>query len=93
MAAVNKNERVQYVNISTSTLIKGGKGRFYGFYVNSTSSGVFVVYDNTSATGTKIHNSLTPTIGLYQYNNGVDFETGLYVSVSSGSIDLTIFYA
>jgi hypothetical protein len=91
--AANKNERVQFKDISAGTLIKSGKGRFYGWYVNSTTSGTLKIYDNTVASGTVMHNTITPAIGNYMFNNGVDFETGLYVDVPSGTIDVTVWYA
>ncbi len=93
MGAAQKNERVQYSDLSASALVKGGKGRYYGFYVNSTSSGAFIIYDSLTAAGTKIQNTVTPAIGLQMFNVGVDFENGLYFSLSSGSIDITFFYA
>lgn len=92
MGATQKAPRVLFTNISASTLIRTGVGTFWGFYVNSTSSGVLVIYDSLSAAGTKIMNTVTPAIGPHIFNFGVEFNTGLYVSLSSGSIDMTVFW-
>lgn len=85
--------RVQSTDITTGTLIKKGPGRFWGFYVNSTSSGTLKIYDSATASGTVIHNTITPAIGLQQFNIGREFTNGLYVDVPSGTIDVTVFWA
>lgn len=85
-------QRAKYANISDDTLIKGGPGLFWGFYVNSTSSGTIVIYDALTGTGTKIHNTITPAIGPHVFPFPVRFETGLFVDKTGGSIDLTVFF-
>ena len=79
----------EHTNISADTLIKSGDGHLIGFHVNSTSSGTVVIYDNTSAAGTKIANTITPNTGWNALP--AHFKTGLYFDVT-GTIDLTVIW-
>lgn len=80
----------KYSNISDDTLVKQGEGQLLGFYVNSTSSGTIIIYDNTVGSGTKIANTITPGIGWHWLP--VAFATGLFIDKTGGSIDLTAVY-
>ncbi len=84
--------RVRAINLTSSQLIKGGHGRFYGFYVNSTSSGTAKFWDSLTAAGTIILNTVTPAAGNNQFNNGVEFDNGLYITVGA-TLDITVFFA
>ena len=61
-------------------------GRLVGFYVNSTTSGTIVLYDNTSAAAPQITGTITPAIGWHGLTG--DFMTALW-AVIGGTIDVT----
>ncbi len=86
-------QRVSYLNGSTSQVVKNGTGRFFGFVVNSHSSGTVKIWDNTSAAGTVILNTITFAAGPASWvlPVAVNFTTGLYITVG-GTIDYTILY-
>lgn len=80
----------QYANKTASALIKTGKGVLRGMYVNSTSSGTIKFWDNTSAAGTIINNTITPAIGYHSLGNAA-FTIGLYVSIGA-TLDVTLYF-
>lgn len=86
-------QRTSYLNGTTSQLVKTGAGRFYGFVVNSHTSGTLKFWDNTSAATTVILNTITLAAGpdKWVFPVGISFDTGLYVTVG-GTIDYTILY-
>lgn len=86
-------QRVTYTNISADTLIATGIGRFFGFIVNSHTSGTVKVWDNTSAATTVLLNTITLAAGPQSWALpvGIQFGTGLYVDVG-GTIDLTVLW-
>lgn len=79
-----------YKNLTASALVKTGTGILAGFYVNSTSSGTIKLWDNTSAAGTVINNTITPAIGYHNLGS-VAFTTGLYATIG-GTLDVTLHY-
>lgn len=84
----------KYLNGTTSQLVKTGAGTIYGILINSNTSGTFKLWDNTSAAGTVIVNTFTPTTATsqtYIFPNGVSFNTGLFITVT-GTIDYTVLY-
>jgi len=84
-------ETGSYSNISSSTLIRTGKGCLLGIFVASASSTPTIkVWDNTSAATTIIANTFTPTGATY-YPIPATFGTGLYVTIS-GTVDCTVFW-
>lgn len=86
-------QTASYTNITADTLIKTGAGKFYGFIVNSHSSGTIKIWDNTSAATTVLLNTITLAAGPQSWALpiGIDFATGLYADVG-GTIDVTILY-
>lgn len=86
-------QRVSYANISADTAVKSGPGRFFGFVVNSHTSGTVKVWDNTSAATTVILNTITPPLGSssWVFPFGIDFTVGLFIDIT-GTIDLTVLY-
>ncbi len=80
----------KYTNKTASALIKTGAGRLVGMYVNSTSSGTIKFWDNTSAAGTVIFNTITPAVGYHNLGN-VAFNTGLYATIAN-TLDVTLVY-
>jgi len=85
----------KYQDITADTLIQTGKGKVYGFIVNSHTSGTLKLWDNTSAAGTVIMNTFTfPTGSSVQKftDDGIDFYTGLFADIG-GTVDITILWS
>lgn len=80
-----------YLNTTASGQIKGSTGKLYGFYVNSTSSGTIKLWDNTSASGAVILNTVTPAAGPHMFSEPITFQTGLFLTVG-GTINVTFIY-
>lgn len=80
-----------YKNITASGVVKNGPGKLRGMYVNSTSSGTVKLYDNTAASGTVIHNTITPAVGWHWFGDEA-FVTGVYATIA-GTIDVTFVTA
>lgn len=87
-------EQRGYLNGTSSQLVKSGPGTLFGFTVNSHSSGTLKFWDNTSAATTTLLNTITFAAGpgFYMIPDGVDFNTGLFVT-AGGTIDYTIIYS
>jgi hypothetical protein len=100
--------RNKYKNITgnSTTVVKGSSGRLHSICINNnTTGGTITVYDNTTASGTKIMTMTigTPSGGLLSNSGmpgpinvgaiGAEFGTGLtIVTVGSTSNDITVFY-
>lgn len=87
-------EQRGYLNGTTSQSVKNGPGTLYGFTVNSHTNGTLKFWDNTAGSGTIMINTITLAAGpgFYMIPDGVDFNTGLFVTVG-GTIDYTIIYS
>jgi len=84
-------DSTKYTNGSTSQLIRTGGGKFYGVIVNSHTSGTLKFWDDTTATGTVILNTITFAAGpqTLLFPTPIEFYTGLFATVG-GTIDYTI---
>ena len=82
-------ESGSYKNTTASVAINANPGVMIGFYVNSTSSGV-INFKDGGASGTAMSGSITPAIGFHRFP--AVCSSGLYMTVVSGSIDVTVFY-
>ena len=80
--------RTRYVHLTGSGQVLAGEGWVSSFYVNSTSSGTILLYDYLSATGTVIHNTITPAIGFHNMDN-MHCLVGCYANVGGTSLDVT----
>lgn len=80
-----------YKAISASTLIKTGPGQCVFFKVSSSSSLTVKVWDNTSAAGTVILNTMAVD-AKEEHALPAEFTTGLYFEFVAGSGALTVFY-
>lgn len=80
-----------YKNMTATGAVKTGFGRLVGMYVNSTSAGTVKLWDNTSAAGTVINNTITPAIGYHNLGN-ISFNTGCFATIG-GTLDVTFYYA
>lgn len=83
----------KYLNGTTSQSIKATAGTFYGFVINSHTGGTIKFWDNTSAAGTVILETITLTAGtnFVPLPMGVSFNTGLFATVG-GTINYTILF-
>lgn len=78
------------INLTGSGAISAAPGSLVGFYVNSTSSGVINFLDG-GASGTTVTGSITPAIGFHPLP--AYFTTSCYMTLVSGSINVTAFFA
>lgn len=86
----------KFTNITASGLVKTGSGVLHGVIINSHSSGTLKLWDNTSAAGTVICNTITfsavATTGeRFIPFYGLAFSTGLYATIG-GTADITLVY-
>lgn len=80
-------------NGTASALIRTGAGSVAGVIVNSHTNGTMKLWDNTSAAGTVLLNTVTFAAGpgFYQFPRPIEFYTGLYFTVG-GTLDYTIVW-
>ncbi len=85
-----------YKNITTdtTTVLKAGPGMLHCVTINNpTATEVITIYDNTSATGTKIGTidvPASPQISTLCYD--VQFGTGLTITTATALSDLTVSF-
>ena len=80
-----------YVNFTSSTLVRTGAGCLLGVGCASASSGpAFKVFDGVSSGTTVIYGSCIPIAGVY-YPIPATFQTGLTITVA-GQVDLTLYW-
>lgn len=82
------------ITSATTTVIKSGSGVLHALVVNTpVASGTITMYDNTSATGTKIGTITNPLtllqMGPLNATYDVQFSTGLTI-VTTGTQDITL---
>lgn len=80
------------INLAASALVKTGSGRIHGIVVNSHTAGTVKIWDNTSAAGTVMNETMTLAVGerfipLY----GGTFGTGLFITIG-GTANITVYY-
>lgn len=85
--------KCSYVNLSASALVKTGAGQVYGFFVGSyTATATIKLWDNTSAaTPVLVNTCVVDRVGFYPLQ-GATFGTGLYVTIATAAMDVTILY-
>lgn len=80
------------LNLSASALIKTGSGQVYGIIINSHTAGTLKLWDNTSAAGTILENTISFAVGEHFIPlMGETFGTGLFATIG-GTADITILY-
>lgn len=78
-------------NLSASGAITNCACTIIGFFVATTSSGVITVQDGGSG-GTTLCGSITPAAGaFYRFPANIGSATGAYMTLVSGSINVTWF--
>jgi hypothetical protein len=80
-----------YLNGSTSQLVKTGDGYLLGIFVASSSAGTIKLWDNTSAATTVLVNTFSAVAGQW-YPLPYHFKKGLFITVG-GTIDYSISYS
>ena len=91
--SITTYDKCSYVNLAASALVKTGAGQLYGMVVNSHSGAQIILYDNTSGAAPIICNTITLAAGeRYIDFKGLTFGTGLYFTLSAGTINATLFY-
>jgi len=83
-------EANKFTNLTASALVKTGSGSLKGMYVNSTTGGTIKFWNNTSAAGGVINNTITPAIGYHNLGNA-NFTTGLYATIAN-TLDVTLYW-
>ena len=88
-----------YQNISVSTQIKAGQGKFFGFIINSAAATATIKFwDALTATAPILLNTITYTAASAQGTatciipDGIEFRTGLYCTIAVAAMDVTILY-
>ena len=82
-----------------SKIVKTGRGRVWGITVSESSSAVTLkLYDNTSASGTVLWQAVFQlnTAGVSPISvdlHGVSFGTGCYLSISGGTVGVSVIYS
>ena len=89
----NVRQAAKYTNLSASALVKTGPGVVYGFVVNSHTLGTLKLWDNTSAAGSVLLNTITFASGpnFVALPVGIQFGVGLYATIG-GTADITIIW-
>lgn len=87
----------KYRNLSASALLKTGTGTVSGIIINSHTSGTVKLWDNTSAAGTVICNTITFSVVATTGERFIPlfdlaYTTGLYVTIG-GTADITVVYS
>lgn len=78
------------VLLTGSGAVSGTSGNLIGFYVNSTTAGV-INFLNGGSAGATVTGSITPAIGFHRLP--AYFTTSCYMTLVSGSINVTAFFA
>lgn len=87
---------IRTIATTGNTVVRAGAGMVYGYRFQNTAAqtdNVVVVYDNTTATGTKILNRLTfatagaagSDTGLVTFPQPIRFTTGISVGITGTS--------
>jgi hypothetical protein len=86
-------ETVHYLatSMSADTSVKVGQGFLAAVIVTASASGVIRLYDNTAASGTVILDQIAVYPGD-SFNLPVEFKTGLFFDLVSGTATVTILY-
>lgn len=81
-----------YALVTGSGLIKTGPGQLVGVVVSSTTSGTLKFWDNTSAAGNVIIDTITPAAAAnIGFGEDIYFANGLYVTVANTIVCTVLF--
>lgn len=85
MSVINR-----FINATSTATLVTGACTLEGMYVNSTSSGIFKIFNGTGEAdlGEVIGGYITPDKG-YHYLGSITATAGLYLSKAGGTFDIT----
>jgi hypothetical protein len=86
-----RRDHYRCTSVSADGIVKAGKGFLGGFLVTASAAGVIRLYDNTAASGTVIVDQLTVAAGD-NITLRVEFQTGLYFDLVSGTATVSILH-
>jgi hypothetical protein len=86
-----RRDHYRCTSLSADGLVKSGKGYLGGFLVSASTAGVIRLYDNTAASGTVILDQFTVAAGD-NVTFRVEFQTGLYFDLVSGTATVSILH-
>lgn len=89
--SVLARDHYRATSLSADGVVKTGKGFLGGLLVTSSASGVIRLYDNTAASGTVIVDQFAVNAGD-SIDLPIQFNTGLFFDLVSGSATVTILY-
>ena len=76
--------------LAASGIVSKTAGQLIGYHVNSTSSGTIVFFDGTTAAGTAVSGTITPSPGFNAFP--ASFVGGCFVTLG-GTISVTFFFS
>jgi hypothetical protein len=79
------------LSVSADTSVKTSQGFLRGIQVTASAAGVIRLYDNTAASGTVIIDQLAVFAGD-SFEWPVEFQTGLFFDLVSGTATVTVLY-
>ena len=83
----------KYKNLTASGLVETGCGTVVGIVANSHTAGTIKLWDNTSAAGNVLNNTISLAVGeRWIPFFGETFDTGLFVTIG-GTADITVVYS
>lgn len=89
---VKVEDRSVATNVTASQVIKVGAGRLKGLFVSTANTTPTIKFWNgTSAAGSVLLNTFTPVAGTMYNFPGVEFNTGLYITIA-GTVDCTVYW-
>lgn len=77
--------------LSATATVDSNGGVLHGIFVSSGTSPTFQIYDNTSATGDPVVETVTATAGTF-YELNLAYGIGLHVVIGGTSPEMTILY-
>lgn len=87
-----RNKYWNFAGAGTNT-VKSGAGRLHTVAVNATANGTITIYDNTTATGTRIATcAITNGVSNPTFIYDVEFSTGLTIVTTGANLNITVSY-
>jgi hypothetical protein len=88
-ATSHTTQGAYWAHVTTSGVVKNVPCQIIGFYVNNTTSGTIILYDNATTNANPASGTITPAAGMQWFP--AILLNGLYVTIG-GTLDVTFFY-